>query len=72
MIQDITIHFDEATETLLSAYTIAHHISRSAFIKQTVPEKLADWVDVQAADQKWKKDRFKTMSWPETVQGLGL
>lgn len=46
MTQDITIHFDEATETLLHAYTEAHHISRSAFIKQVVAKKLADWVDV--------------------------
>lgn len=72
MIRNITIHFDEATEALLHAYTEAHHISRSAFIKQTVPEKLADYADVQAADQEWKKNHFKAMGWPETVQGLGL
>ncbi|MBU7473617.1 hypothetical protein [Lactiplantibacillus pentosus] len=36
MTQDITSHFDEATETLLSAYKTAHHISKSDFIKQAV------------------------------------
>ncbi|MDT6966735.1 ribbon-helix-helix protein, CopG family [Lactiplantibacillus pentosus] len=42
MTQDITIHFDEATDALLDAYTIEHHISKPDFIKQAVAERLAD------------------------------
>lgn len=75
MTQDITIHFDEATETLLSAYKTAHHISKFDFIKQAVAEKLADWAEGQVADhayQEWMKNHFKTMSWSKTVQDLGL
>ncbi|WP_261810526.1 DUF6290 family protein [Levilactobacillus humaensis] len=70
MTQPISIKFEDETDQLLTAYTQAHGISKSAYIKQVVSTNLEDWSAIQIADeayQSWKADNFQTKSWLETL-----